>query len=148
MEAFLNDCDLHEEQDIYGDGEDEDEDGGEDDEGEEDTQNELEALAALRKALEEARKEYKLQGDELRDALNLPPGNPGYYAALVVQSDYRTINFFLRSIEKVTVLLKKSEAADASTESGISKEDDELVEQQTEELAQAFMKIRHSDGFF
>jgi hypothetical protein len=52
------------------------------------TQNEIEALDAFRKALEEARKEYKLQGDELRDALNLPPGTPGYYAAaLVVQSE-------------------------------------------------------------
>jgi hypothetical protein len=145
MEAFLDDCDLHEEQDIYGDN-DAGEDGGEDDVGEEDTQNELEALAAFRKALEEARKEYKLQGDELRDALNLPPGTPGYYAALVVQSEYRTINFFLRSIEKVTALLKKSEAA-AGAESNMSTEDAELVEQQTEELAQAFIKIRHSDGF-
>lgn len=148
MEAFLDDCDVHDEQDIYGD-DGAGEDAGEDDMGEEDTQNEIEALAAFRKALEEARKEYKLQGDELRDALNLPPCTPGYFAALVVQSEYRTINFFLRSIEKVVSLLKKSEAATACEDSErSSKEDAELVEQQTEELAQAFIKIRHSDGFF
>ena len=147
MEAFLDGCDLQEEQDIYGDDGAGEDDEGEDDMGEEDTQNEIEALAAFRKALEGAIKVYKLQGDELRDALNLPPGTPGYHAALVVQSEHRTINFFLRSIEKVVALLKKSEAAATCAEANMSKEDAQLVEQQTEELAQAFIKIRHSDGF-
>jgi hypothetical protein len=156
MEAFLNECDEEKDEEGFFDGEDDDEqDGDKEEEDEEQVlQSELKALDSFRNGLQQARAAYKLQGSELTNAASLGEPSPRYYAAILIQSEHRTIQFFLRAIEKVEILLKAkyskpSESTTNGTTSsgldGLSKDDCELIERQTAELAETFMTIRHSD---
>jgi hypothetical protein len=159
LEAFLNGCDDIEEVDIYGDPTAEG-DEAKDDEVEADHNMELEALKSLWEQLKKMIDAYNVSGDELKERVASQNPSPIYYSAVLIQSELRTIYFFMRAAEKVEASLQKRVTSRAEHEAllqkrvtssaeyldgVISNEDLELVEAQTNELAQAFMKIRHGD---
>jgi hypothetical protein len=158
LEAFLDGCDDIEEVDIYGDPTAEG-DEAKDDEVEDDHM-ELEALKALWEQLKKKIDAYNVSGDELKERVASQNPSPIYYSAVLIQSELKTIYFFMRAAEKVEASLQQRVTSRAEHEAllqkrvtsraehfdgVISDEDLELVEAQTNELAQAFMKIRHGD---
>jgi len=72
------------------------------------------------------------------------------YSTILSLSELRTIYFFLRSIEKVQDLLRshthtntKQSSGSFTLDIGIDQEDLELIDTQTNDLAKAYMAIRH-----
>jgi hypothetical protein len=147
MEAFLNGCDEEDEEvDIYGEATE----GGSDKDDESCTiQRELVALKSFQVALQESMGAYNNAGINLTDRTAHPKPCANYYSALLIQSEQRTIHFFARAAEKIVALLQGKTVPQRSKELQVdlttTKEDIELIEAQTEELAQAFMKIRYGD---
>ena len=141
MEAFLNECDESEEVDIYGEIK---EDGSEGN-GEKDAiQEQVDDLHKLREILLKRMNEYDCKGTIMKEQLLLPKTSAGYYCALLIQSEQRCLYFFYRATQKIESLLlekelSKSEEFDISN---IDEDDVELIEQQTSELSDAYIKIR------
>ena len=144
MDNFLNEDEASEEiGDIYGDEMDQVDDEGENDTGT--IQREIEALRTFRDYLEKRMEAYTRKGTELNEHLALPEITRRYFSALLLQSEQRTIYFFILATMKIESLLEKREVSEPKQSALIDKEDLELIETQTEELAKAFMKIRHGD---
>jgi hypothetical protein len=146
MEAFLDGCEEDEEED-WGD-----DDGGEDDEGAESSnadgvKAELQALDEFRTALEAAREAYTFKEVDLDQAAAATEWSPRHYAAILVQSESRTIHFFLRAIECIEKKLQKIKNASSSGGISTKPEDDALIQGQVEELSEAYAQIRHSGMF-
>ena len=133
MEAFLNDddtgLDLMEPQQV---------DGG--DEAPSDSHDEeRQALAGFRARLVELQASY--DEDQVREGLALQDGSPTYYSSILLDSELATIRFYIRAVDRVQAKLQDKAVVavidpNADTET-----------QQIEELADAFMKIRHSGLF-
>jgi hypothetical protein len=105
--------------------------------------NEENALKCFRQELIRLSEGYSCKGDELRNALSLIPCHC-FYAAILCQSELRTIYFFLRAIEKVRDSLYPGRAPNKNHISVYTDENDlALIEEQTSELAKAYMAIRH-----
>lgn len=149
MEAFLDECnDDSGEIDIYGEMNGEEEGGGEDDSTS--LQEELASLQLFRKELKRRFYMYGVKGSALKDRLSDSDGSSEYYASLLVYSEQRTIYFFTRAIEKLQARLKndpksKTDEFDLCLES-LEEEDSELIESQTNQLVDAYIKIRHSSA--
>lgn len=142
MEAFLDGCEEEEDQDF-----DLENDAGDDDDDNEDEkglQTEIEALDKFRAALEVAQEAYALKEVDLNQTVAAAECSPRYNAAILVQSEIRTIRFYLRAIECIKKKLQKTK--DSSTNGGNTAklEDDTLIQGQVEELSDAYVQIRHS----
>jgi hypothetical protein len=146
MEAFLDECEEDEDEDEDIDWEN-DTEGDDDDEGEEGLKAELEALEKFRAALEVAREAYTFKVNDLNQTLAVAEWSPRYYAAILVQTEIRTIIFFLRAIESIKKKLQKTKYASANDGDTTKPEDDALIQGQVEELADAYVQIRHSGMF-
>ena len=160
MEAFLNQCD---EEEKGGDGGGDDFDmmmyggmngeEGEDDEGEGDEEEELEseckALERLSEALAKARERYSLKGNELQDAFENDDGSPKHFAAILIQSELRTIGLYQLAALKILHRLKSMvNGSSPAAKDGKVIEDniidpDDLLLKQVDELVSAYATIRH-----
>ena len=160
MEAFLNQCD---EEEKGGDGGGDDFDmmmyggmngeEGEDDEGEGDEEEELEseckALERLSEALAKARERYSLKGNELQDAFENDDGSPKHFAAILIQSELRTIGLYQLAALKILHRLKSmvNGSSPAAKDEKVIEDNiidpDDLLLKQVDELVSAYATIRH-----
>jgi len=147
MESFLDACDAEQ------DDEEEDVDcavcqiGGELEGDSEETKTlELDALGRLRVILCDCVGAYKLQNDKLQESLNTAKdASPEKYAGLLIKSELRTLQFYISAIAAVKKKLGKGEVEDPVCLVNLEVSDTELIGKQVEELAVAYMQIRHSD---
>jgi hypothetical protein len=160
VEAFLNQCDEEEEGD---NGDDDDFDmmfygeinckDGEDDEDDEDEEKNLEseckALEQLSEALTKTRERYSLKGKEMQDALEKTDGSRSHFAAILVQSERRTIRLYQLAAIKILPRLKSMMTGSSqAAKGGKATEDnandpDGLLSKQVDELVSAYATIRH-----
>lgn len=70
-----------------------------------------------------------------------------YFADLLVQSEQRTLHFYLLAARKIIALLQGSDVLMACQKFFPETQDQSLVEGHTTDLAKAFLAIRHSDSF-
>ena len=160
MEAFLNQCDEEEE---GGDGDADDFDmmmyggingeEGEDAEGEGDEEKELEseckALERLSEALAKARERYSLKGNELQEAFENDDGSPKHFAAILIQSELRTIRLYQLAAMQILHRLKSMvtgsslAAKDGEVIEDNDVDPDDLLLKQVDELVSAYATIRH-----
>lgn len=148
IEAFLDQCDEEEEEDMcVGFGfEKTDENIADGQSEKENIEIDCAALDAFANALESAKNAYALRGNELSKALSVDDSSPEHYAAILVSSEMRTIDLYLRAIHIIKNELRESaeKATTSSSPSGCAQPcTEELVEDQAQELASAFLKIRH-----
>lgn len=157
MEAFLNQCDEEEEGDngddddfdmmMYGeiDGEDGEDEGDE----EKLLESECKALEQLSEALTKARERYSLKGKEMQDALEKTDGSRSHFAAILVQSERRTIRLYQLAAKKILPWLKSMmTGSPQAAKGGKATEDnaddpDGLLSKQVDELVSAYATIRH-----
>jgi len=158
MEAFLNQCDEEE----AGDGDNDDDDngfdmmmyggdGGMNDDEEEDEEKMLEseckALEDLSAALGKARNRYSLKGEVLKGGLAKGNGSPEHFAAILVQSEKRTMRLYQMAVDKIRHRLMATMNDNSSPESSEAKndgnDDDEDLMKQVNELVSAYATIRH-----
>jgi len=165
MEAFLNECEEEEEVedgfDCWGDYNEDDEDEGANGEGEDDLseyQSELLALESFLSELQRAREGYAFSDDKLRRALEAgvtPNNSREYYAALLVQSELRTIYFYAKAARQLRTTIREKLKMQCKEDSpsqlklevpppGISPDDVALMDKQIEGLLDAYVQIRHS----
>lgn len=158
MEAFLNQCDEEEGGDD-GDGCDGDDFdmmyggmNGEDDEDEGDEEKMLEseykALEQLSEALANARERYSLKDKEIHNALEKTDGSPRHFAAILVQSERRTMRLYelasIKILHRLKSMMTGSSLAEESEKGDQDNEDDELLlKAQIDELVSAYATIRH-----
>jgi len=159
MEAFLNECDA--EEDKYDDDDDEEEEEEEDGGGcllleasgaeektdEESQRFELEALARFRTSLLERARAYNLQQGDIEKILEMVEINPTpeFYAALLIKSELRIIQFYLSAIDGLEKQLGQKQKEKSALLVRLEPSDSALIEKQVEELVAAYMQIRHSD---
>ena len=158
MEAFLNQCDEEEAGDgndsnddfemmMYG-GDDEmndhEEEGDQEDE-EKMLESECKALQEVSSALSEARQRYSLKDEKLQDALQKTDNSPEHFAAVLVQSEQRTIQLYQLAANKIHCRLESMMSGNSTTESFNEKRDsaDDLLLKQVDELVSAYATIRH-----
>jgi len=167
MEEFLDQCDKEEEEEEEDD--DDSETGGvvhgdevddcdcfpgllESKEGndasESTKERELEALSRFRTRLQETAGAYNLQKDGIEDILKsaaAEDASPELYAAILIKSELRTLQFYLHAIEAVETKLGKEQPERTVALVHLERSEMDLMAKQVEELAGAFMQIRHSD---
>ena len=162
MEAFLNQCDEEEEGDdgggddfdmmMYGEmngeeGEDDEDEGDEDEEKE--LESEFKALEGLSEALAKARERYTLKDNELQDALETTDGSPKHFAAILIQSERRTIGLYQLAALKILHRLKSmvTGSSPAAKDGKVIEDNifdpDDLLLKQVDELVSAYATIRH-----
>ena len=145
MEAFLDECEESEEIDIiYGNTPD---CGTENESGDtEEIQRELEGFKVLRDGFRQRIEAYGFKGKKLQEEISSAKASHSYFAAILAQSELRTLHFYVRAIEKIEAFMQNQAPQDPnSVDLNIDDDDLDLLETQTEELAEAFMKIRHAD---
>eukprot|EP00980_Cylindrotheca_fusiformis_P029588 scaffold23542_cov147-Cylindrotheca_fusiformis.AAC.3 len=150
MAAFLKACDGggSDEIDIYDNEiEEEPQDNIDDDK---EIRLQLEALEKLKATILKRINLYGDTGRNLRQRLSQAEKSLDYFAALLLQSEQRCLFFFYRAAQKVESLLHKNDCSALEPpkrmkELPLDMDDKELIEQQTDELAAAYMKIRHGD---
>ncbi len=104
----------------------------------------VESLSAFSQAIHEALGRYQPNAIvENRLAAGKPTSD--YFAALLIQSEKRTLNFYLLAARKITAILQADPLPTACSTSFKIKEDRDLVELQTSSLADTFVSIRYAD---
>mmetsp|Transcript_17099 Transcript_17099/g.37287 ORF Transcript_17099/g.37287 Transcript_17099/m.37287 type:complete len:556 (+) Transcript_17099:108-1775(+) len=163
MMAFLNQCD---EEDaggfdmLYGNGMDDKEsddgdgDGGDDGDDNDDggsaeaIKAECTALGRLSTALGRARDRYSLKGKDLQEGLDKKDFSPQYCAAVLVQSERRTLQLFQLAADKIRRRLQGEREEGGSSSSSSSNEEDcsstTLAQVHVDELIEAYFAIRHN----
>ena len=158
MEAFLNQCDEEEAGDgndvddgfdmmMYG-GDDEmndnEEDGDQEDE-EKMMESECKALQEVSSALSEARERFSLKDEKLQDALQKTDNSPEHFAAVLVQSERRTIQLYQLASEEIHGRLKSMMTGSSTVGACDKKGDsiDDILVKQIDELVSAYATIRH-----
>jgi hypothetical protein len=158
METFLNQCDDEEAGDgdngddgfdmmMYG-GDDEmndnEEDGDQEDE-EKMMESECKALQEVSSALSEARERYSLKDEKLQDALQKTDNLPEHFAAVLVQSERRTIQLYQLAADKIICRLKSMMTGSSTTGAFNENRDsaDDLLLEHIDELVSAYATIRY-----
>ena len=113
-------------------------------------ERELEALSHFRTRLLEAAGAYNLQKDRIEDILKAAAtaaedASPELYAAILIKSELRTIQFYLHAIEAVETKLGKEQPERTVALVHLERSEMDLMAKQVEDLAGAYMQIRHSD---
>jgi hypothetical protein len=105
--------------------------------------DEMNALHCFKMELIRLSESYGSKSAELQNALALKPC-PRFYSAILCQSELRTIFFFLRAVDKVQGFLQPGKSS-VTEHTFVNCGDDDLslIEEQTTELANAFIAIRH-----
>ena len=126
---------------------------GYDDEDEGDEEKTLEteckALEQLLEALAKARERYSLKGNELQDALETADGSPKHFAAILIQSELRTIGLYqlaaLKILHRLKTMVNGSSLAakDGKVIEDNAVDPDDLLLKQVDELVSAYATIRH-----
>lgn len=154
MEAFLKECEDAEEED----------DGDENDQGVDiysskpvvekpmsSVSVDLVALKELASCLAAQRDNYALAGDKLSDALKQPP-SPLLFAAMWIAAEQRVIYFFLEVVRRLERILNRtlhsseeaqSQSPPTSPPADLTENDKALIDEQVNELVDAFVEIRH-----
>lgn len=150
MGAFLNECDGGgpNDIDIYSEVEE-----GEPADGEnpnKEMQLQVESIKQLKNALLKRINGYGHTGQDLRHRLEQLHESLDYFSALLLQSEQRCLYFFFRAAQKVESLIlggtfSTLELPTMFDDLPLDKDDLALIEQQTDELSKAYMKIRHLD---
>ncbi|GFH57647.1 hypothetical protein CTEN210_14123 [Chaetoceros tenuissimus] len=137
LDDFLNDCEAEEcdFDSMYAEGNDDE--GDQNEQEDDEVKNEIVALNTLRTELEKARDGYSLHGDRLQGALNSKHDSDEKFCAILIQSEIKTISFYLDAIEEIVKAL--------STKSGSNNKDGDLLQKQVLELKDAFLAIRHPE---
>jgi hypothetical protein len=105
----------------------------------------VESLSAFCQAIHGALGRY--QPDEIVDnRLAAGRQTSDYFAALLIQSEKRTLNFYLLAARKITAILQAEPLPAACSKSFKNKDDRDLVEVQTSSLADTFLSIRCPDA--
>jgi hypothetical protein len=153
MEAFLaggddNDNDDDDDIDLYGDTESPAEESHEQDAKDEAT-NDLAALSIFEQALQEKLKQYKLDDATLSKRIAEEKTGPEYYSAILLHSEKKTLRFFLTAVRKITNMLQPEAPRQPLNAAlhGYAANDLDLMESQADELAKAYITIRHSDEY-
>ena len=142
MMSFINECDDEEQVGSLGMMYGSNMDGAESDKGNDDhvsaesIKDECAALERLSAALGKARESYSLKDTDLQDGLDKKDFSPEYCAAVLVNSERRTLQFFQLAAEKIRHLL---EGANES----ISKNEEDPMLAQVDSLVAAYAAIRH-----
>jgi hypothetical protein len=154
VEAFLNECEQQEEGDRGFDWDAETAAVGDTGLDEGNVEPELDALAALRTKLIEVAKGYECHEERLRNNKARPTiehKSPEYYTAILLRSELRTLQFYVQAVDAITskLLSAKRPAPEdkspfACLADPLESNDVSLIEKQVEELATAYMRIRHS----
>jgi hypothetical protein len=149
FESFLNSADGTDDDfdDLYGDKNEQIGDIQKTEDSDENYFGKAEEMAALAKFREELLTKslsYNYRGTSLQTALSLRPCPP-FYSAVLCQSELRTIYFFVSAVKKVEILLGKKNVSEQNDQLDFFTCSDDLaaIAEQTTELANAYMAIRH-----
>jgi hypothetical protein len=113
--------------------------------------SEIQALEDFQEELLAAIKNYSLSGDSLQKALNAGTFSSDedrrrYYAAILCESEIRTLGFYILATEKLLLKLgtvKSKEENVISHTQFFQPEYRDLIDKQVDELIHAYMTIRH-----
>ena len=152
MEAFLNSCENEEDEEENDDDWDDDEGGGDGDDNIDDPsgdntdlEEELRAFEKFRMKLEEKKDRYSLKGDRLKAALQNMDSSSKYFAAVLVSSEQRTLDFLVRVIDILCMQLsdQHEKRLDDNHNGHHPHNNDQTLEKHATELVKAFVHIRH-----
>ena len=158
MEAFLNQCDEEQADDgdndvdgfdmmMYGEdgGMNDGEEEGDQEDEEKMLESECKALQEVSSALGEARERYSLKDEKLQDALQKTDNSPEHFAAVLVQSERRTIQLYQLAADKIVCRLKSMMTGSPTVGACDKKGDsiDGILVKQIDELVSAYATIRH-----
>lgn len=140
MEDFLNACDNEDdgnELELYGGSPEEDEEST--GSGKEDADLDMKALFLFQQALENRLARYTETTTHSDDAPR------EYFASILLQSEQRTLRFYATVAEKLGEILSKKDSVTFENPSKPLSDASALIESQTNQLVQAFIRIRHDN---
>mmetsp|Transcript_30170 Transcript_30170/g.46010 ORF Transcript_30170/g.46010 Transcript_30170/m.46010 type:complete len:474 (-) Transcript_30170:5308-6729(-) len=142
FEEFINDCEGD-----FEDFEMEENDMEEDEEVQEknDIEAEIVAIRKLESALAQILSKYRLKGSELENLLEDDTTRfqlQKKYAAILIHTELRTIQFYRLSCRRVLEKLKEEEKSDFDWGITLEKDDKARLQQQAAELCEVFIQIR------